>query len=68
MNFIGVVYTEKFDFEEMRQALIPRTRHIHKCRSRVVQWMGELYFKRMTDEEFIKQVDKTIYRKEGIHT
>mmetsp|Transcript_39007 Transcript_39007/g.59374 ORF Transcript_39007/g.59374 Transcript_39007/m.59374 type:complete len:103 (+) Transcript_39007:157-465(+) len=57
LNFVGVVFLEKFDFEEMKQALIPRTKVIHKCRSKVVQWMGELYFKQMSNSEFIKQID-----------
>ena len=36
VNIIGIVQMASFDFEEMKKSLIPKTKMLHKCRSRIV--------------------------------
>ena len=67
-NVIGATRFEKLEFESLRDAILDRLEHVHRCRSKMVKIFGVWYFKRMENEEFDRKKDVIVQRIDGIHT
>jgi len=61
-TIIGVAFFEKFDYETIKQHLISKLEHIHKCKSVLVKKFGVYWFKEMSDQEW-KQTKDTLFRR-----
>jgi hypothetical protein len=67
-NVTGCMFTEKWDYEELKAHVIKSTQNIHRGRSRLTKIFGEWFFKTMSEEEFERNNPDFVTRVDNIKT
>lgn len=67
-NILACCYLEPFEFNQMMQVLLKRLDKLHKCKSKLVKFLGLWWFKEMDDVEWLAKQEYAIVQKTGIHT
>lgn len=67
-NIVACCYIEPFEFDSMKRHLLKKLDKLHKCRSKLVKFLGLWWFKEMDDVEWLAKQEYAIVQKTGIHT
>ena len=51
-NITGLFFTDRFEFEQMKEFLLNKTDGLHRMRHKLVKILGQYFFKRFSDEEW----------------
>lgn len=66
-NIIGFIRLERFKAEEVKNQLFDKTTQFTRNRSKLVKFLGTWWFKEVPMPEMVKQKDKLIQLRTGIH-
>lgn len=60
VNMTGASRFGKQDFTTLKEKLFQRLKHVPRCQSKMVKFLGTWYFKKMSEDEFAKVKDVVI--------
>lgn len=66
-NIIGFIRIEKFKAQEVKNQLFEKTTQFTRNRSKLVKFLGTWWYKEIPMEDMIKQKEKLIQLRYGIH-
>ncbi len=66
-NIIAFQKVEKFETEKFRRALLVKTFQFPRMKSKVVKFIGRVFFQQLSEAEILRNINRCMVVKTGVH-